>query len=287
MLAARSRVVRRAVGVAALSLVAVHAPAQGRPLGVWRVERGVSAPWVRQGVDRADTKAWVGRTVRFEASRVRGPGVLNCGRARFESASQPAEGLFQGGLPAPARSAAEQLGIVRFPVPGVLLTCDAGSFDFHRVDGTTMLIAVDNVIWTLSRSAGALLPATSPSGVVQVFLERHFAGDMGFDTASVADKQGWLTASLRAAIAAYLARPGSPNEVPVIDGDPFTDSQEYPTRFAVSPAVVRGSSATVAVRFGDGYRDRTIRYALRSTGATWRIDDVHYEAGSTLRALLR
>ena len=252
-------------------------------LGVWRVERGIPAPWVRKGVDRADVNAWLGRSVRFTASRVVGPGVLSCGRAHYESISQPADGLFQGGLPAPAEASVKSLGVPRFPVPGFRLDCDAGSFDFHRVDATTMLVAVDHVIWTLSRAPGALASAASPGGVVQRFMEQHFAGDMEFTPQAVTPKRSSFTSSLAAAIARYFARPSSPDVVPPINGDPFTDTQDYPTRFTVSAGTRQPDGGSVVrVRLADAFSERTVRYHLRPSGATWRIDDVRYDDGESL-----
>lgn len=260
--------------------------AQAAPLGVWRVERGEVAPWhtARTG---ADTRAWLGRTVRFDADRVNGPSVLACGNAHYSLVAQPAEGLFQGGLPAPAKGAASRLGITKFPVPGVRLDCDRGSFDFHRVDTQSMLLAVDNVIWTLTQSAGAVAQPTTPSGVMQLFLEKHFAGDMGFDRKTVATKQQWLTDTLRTAITRYFAKPSKPDEVPNIDGDPFTDSQEYPTRFAVADAQLRAAVANVSVRFSDGYRDRNLVYVLHQQRGVWLISDIRYDHGATFTSLLK
>ena len=51
---------------------------------------------------------------------------------------------------------------------------------------------------------------------------------MGFLCASVAQKSQWMTDTLRQQIATYLQRPSPKDETPVMDGDPFTDSQEYP-----------------------------------------------------------
>ena len=274
----------------ALILLATPSTSQdGRQfLGLWRVERGVPAPWVRKGVDRADVKAWLGRTVRFTAARVAGPGVLSCGRAHYESIAQPADGLFQGGLPVPAEPSAKSLGIPRFPVPGFRLDCDAGSFDFHLVDSTTMLVAVDHVIWTLSRAPGALAPAATPDGVVQRFLEQHFAGDMSFSPKAMTTKRTLLTESLTAAVTRYFNRPRAPDVVPPIDGDPFTDTQEYPNRFSVAAgARQRDGTTIVRVRFADAYAERIVSYHLRMAGAVWRIDDVRYGEGESLMNQLR
>ncbi|MEQ1691352.1 MAG: Rv3235 family protein [Gemmatimonas sp.] len=275
------------LGLAGLLLGTPEVSAQTGLVGVWRVERGVAAPWVREGVDRADAAAWLGSTVRFQAAQVTGPGVLSCRGARYVSVAQPADGLFQGGLPSPARESAGRLGITQFPVPGVRLDCDAGSFDFHAVDRTTMLVAVDHVIWTLTRSPGALAAATSPSGVVQRFLEQHFAGSMAFDQADISAKRSWLSDSLSTALTQALARRTPVGEAPLIDGDVFTDSQEPPTRFAVGTAVPRNGVMTVSVRLSDGHRDRTVAYRLHRQRGEWRIANLRFDDGSWLLELLR
>ena len=123
-------------------------------LGSWKVTRGVVAPWVKPGRSLPDAKSWLGQTVRFEADRVAGPGVISCGHARYQATRTPPEGLFQGVLPAPAKTRARALGLPPGAVPGTSLTCDNGIFELHRADATTLLIAVDNVIWTLDRSPG-------------------------------------------------------------------------------------------------------------------------------------
>ena len=200
----------------------------------------------------------------------------------------PAEGLFQGGLPAPAKKLArEVLGFARLPVAGISLHCDAGLYEFHQADAQSMLVAVNNVIWTLDRSPAAFAAATSPSGVMQRFLEQHFADDMGFLKPDVMAKRAFFTDSLIRRIDRYFAKPSPKDETPAIDGDPFTDSQEYPTRFSVGAGKVTGDRATVRVRFADGYRVRRVTYLLRSQSGTWRIDDIHYDGGQpTLLALL-
>jgi len=287
---------RRSLALALLLLTAravdaqkrsVSAPKSTGIIGEWRVEHGVAAPWLRDGTQVPDTKTRVGSTIRFDLDHVVGAGAFTCARATYETISQAAQGLFQGNLPAPAKQSAEPLGITKFPVPGTRLNCDSGSYDFHRVDANTLLVGLDNVIWTLTRAPGALAAATTPSGVVELFLERHYMGGMGFITTSIAPKQQWLTDTLRTKIMAYLARPSSPDEVPEIDGDPFTDSQEYPTRFAVSTAVMKGITASVTVRFGDGYRNRVVYYLLHQQSGQWRIADTRCEHNVTLTSLLK
>ncbi|MEP7380737.1 MAG: hypothetical protein ABI910_03580 [Gemmatimonadota bacterium] len=229
----------------------------------------------------------VGRTVHFDVDRANGPGALTCTHATYESVAQPAAGLFQGMLPAPATQAAVPLGMVHFPVPGARMNCDTGSYDFHLVDDQTLLIGLDNAVWTLTRAKGAMAASTTPSGVVEAFLERHFAGDMGFLPTTVAQLSEFLADSLRASIAHYFAKPSDPNEAPLIGGDPFTDSQEYPTRFSVDDAQLKGRYANVTVRFADGYTNRFVVYLLQQQRGQWRIADTRNEHKVTLSESLR
>ena len=256
-------------------------------LGRWRIVNSSVAPWVTEAKIVNPPRDWIGRTIRFEPRRVVGPGVLDCGRATYTPTSVPAEGLFQGSLLAPAKDAAARLGLVTMPVRGTSLRCDAGSFELHRADVTTLLVALDNVVFTLDRSPGAFAPDTSPAGVVQRLLEHHFVGSMAFDSAHMAYHAPWLSAGLRARIGRYFAKPSDPNAAPAIDGDPFTDSQEHPTRFSVSLGVVRDGVATVPVRFSDGRRVRRVEYLLRRDAGAWRVDDLRYENRETFGQWLR
>jgi Protein of unknown function (DUF3828) len=282
--------------VATVPLAASALPAQPRTargastsalIGTWRVSRGVTAPWVTATEARPDVRAWLGATVRVTARQVAGPGVLRCGAPRLEATRMPPEGLFQGGLPSPAAPAARALGFPAPPVTGVSLTCDAGIFEFHQPDAQSMLVAVDNVIWTLDRSPGASAADTAASGVVQRFLEQHFASEMAYDTSALAAKRPWLGDAFYAQLRRYMAKPANPDEAPELDGDPFTDSQEYPTRFSVGAARIAGTGAMVSVRFSDGYRSYRVAYRLVRSSGRWRIDDVVSQSGRSLQAFLR
>ncbi|MEO8010400.1 MAG: hypothetical protein ABI650_02020, partial [Dokdonella sp.] len=160
------------------------------------------------------------------------------------------------------------------------------TFEFHFADAGTLLLGLDDHVLTLSRSAGTLAPATSAEGRVQRFLENHFDGDMTFSAEGVKSHRQWLSTRLGATLREYFARPQVDDEVPVINGDPFTDSQSYPTRFTVGKARSSSDRAEVPVRFSDGYRHRTVVYALRRAGATWELDDLVFEGGETLSMLI-
>ncbi|WP_119422805.1 hypothetical protein [Desertibaculum subflavum] len=116
--------------------------------GTWRVVGGVTAPWASGTMPTP----MIGRHVVFGLAAVRSGTVLDCARARYEVRNMPPEGLFQGGL-APERAAAQatRLGLPAGEIATVLLTCDAGLFDFHLGPGGKALFALDNVIYTLDR----------------------------------------------------------------------------------------------------------------------------------------
>ena len=256
-------------------------------VGPWRVASSVIAPWAVADKARLDRAAYLTSIVQLRAALFSGLGPFACERPRYEQTAMPPEGLFQGNLPAPTAAAARALGFAAGAVHGVRVTCASGMFEFHAVDASHLLVAIDNVIWTLDRSPGALAAATTPAGVVQRLLEAHFAFDMGFDSLTVRHVRPFLTGGLAARIAAYFAAPPPRDVVPAIDGDPFTDAQEYPTRFSVQRATVTGARAAVVVRFADGYASRTMQYQLRSGPAGWRVDNIIYPGGGTFTGLLR
>jgi hypothetical protein len=253
-------------------------------LGAWRITHGVVAPFA---VEAPIEAGMIGVTVRFLADRVEGRGPLACANARYEATMTPPDGLFQGGLPAPAAEGARALGFSDGAVPGVMLACDSGVFEFHAADADARLFALDNVVWTMSSAYGASAAPRSPEAAVEALLEYHFNGDHEFLEPAATARAKWLTPSLKRAIAVYFDRRFPADEVPPIDGDPFTDSQEFPTRFAVREGQGDARTVDVPVDFADGYSARRVFYRLRKIGGgDWRVDDLLYAHGGTLREAL-
>lgn len=265
-----------------LSLAATPA-AGSEARQVWRFTHALAAPW---GTPVPGAPDLTGQTLALGARSMRGPGPLDCPQARIQRLRLPPEGLFEGHLPAPAQASAQALGLSPGPVASLRITCANGSFDFHQADRETLLLGLDNRVWSLSRSTGTGAAGDSPAGIVQRMLEVHFGHDMGFDPDSIARKAGFFTPALSQALARYFSHPRNEDEVPPINGDPFTNSQEYPTRFSVGRAVVNGGTARVPVAFADGWRRYTLQYRLASTGRGWRVDDIHGKGLGSLRKLL-
>jgi len=110
---------------------------------------------------------------------------------------------------------------------------------------------------------------------------------MGFTADAAKARAAWLSPELQKICASYFALPGMPDEVPVIDGDPFTDSQEYPNSFRVGAPRVSGATALMPVSFQwpDG-RKRSVTVELVMNSRRWLIDDIRYSDGRSLRNLI-
>jgi hypothetical protein len=80
-------------------------------------------------------------------------------------------------------------------------------------------------LFALAGAAHAAPPANAdPRALVQAFYTEHFSHDMGFSKKSLQRKLPWLTAELGKMLTATAAKPSSPDIVPDIDGDVFTDT---------------------------------------------------------------
>jgi hypothetical protein len=264
-------------------LLAAWTPAAAdtwQPLEVWRLEGGRVAPWGQPGT--AVDPSYRGREIRFEATRVVAPHPLACDDARYEWIFADPEGLFEGNLPAPAAQAAKRLGLGDGRIATLRVGCANAGFDFHRTGGGELLLGLDNVVWTLR----PVRPAAAPTEIVQELLVTHFTHDMGFTRESVAHKRRFLSAALQARIARYLAAPRPPDEAPAINGDPFTDTQEYPDRFTLGAARTTAQRTIVPVHFADASSKRRVDYVLVREGRRWVVDDLVDERGESLRTLL-
>jgi hypothetical protein len=129
-------------------------------LGTWRIESAAVAPWAGPGraPDASEMKSLVGKTVTFEAARIRGPRPLACPELKYVLIDSPPEALFQGMFEEmqsrdpsvqPAK-VAEALGF-KSPSVRTLETGCANELDFHFVDETTAMFGLNDYIYTLRR----------------------------------------------------------------------------------------------------------------------------------------
>jgi hypothetical protein len=124
------------------------------------------------------------------------------------------------------------------------------------------------------------------SDAVTEFYMIHFKNDMGFTEESIVQKKAWFTPDLFQVLLEELRKPADPDLVPTIDGDPFTDTQEYPASFKVGPVTVDNGRADVVVYFSSANPDRIVHVVLKKEGGDWLIDDFLYDNGETLRQIL-
>ncbi len=122
--------------------------------------------------------------------------------------------------------------------------------------------------------------------VVAACYKDHLRRRFGYDAASLKAKRRWFTPAVLGLVQKELAKPSKPDEVPYLDGDPFTHSQEPLRTMKVGAAKAAGKGIEVALHLaGEGFA-RDFKVSLVRLGAGWRIDDLTYDDGTTLRGFL-
>ncbi|MCM8614166.1 hypothetical protein [Accumulibacter sp.] len=227
---------------------------------------------------------------RLDASGLRGPQPLACPQARQQILLLPAQGLFQGAWQADdavrAQQQAAALGFSRPDTTTLRLECANGSFDLHRAAAERLLTALDGRVLVLRHRAAA---GDAQAPVRELLLQHLSEQGSAFDAARVSRLHAWLAPSLSQAFRRWFARPPRPDEAPYLDGDPFTDTQEPPLSLTLGELARRGEQATqlVLVDVGAGRQHRLAYRLQRRDGAGWRITDIDYGDGVTLRQLMR
>jgi len=161
----------------------------------------------------------------------------------------------------------------------------------------SLLLASVFVVGTICAVAAQTPAQATPSGAVKSFYTFHLAHDMGYTLKNLVVRKRFVSPELYALLAKELNRQAEyskkhPDEAPDFEGDPFTDSQEYPNSFRVSSTVTNGNRAKVTVSLawkltqGQGNDNRNIAVELVKSGASWLIDDIVNNEGSSLRAEL-
>lgn len=141
-------------------------------------------------------------------------------------------------------------------------------------------------------------PVASPRQTAQSFYRFHFAHGMDFTERNLRQRRRWLTTELYDLLREEFRKEAErakshPDEAPFIEGDPFTDSQEYPKSFRVGGSISSGGSSIVKVVFvwtGQVHREREERevsVTMRWIGSRWLIGNIKSAGGEDLLTLLR
>ena len=89
------------------------------------------------------------------------------------------------------------------------------------------------------------------------------------------------------ALEGEIDRP-DPEELGNLDFDPFYNAQETDLgAMDIAVAKVSGNATVALVRFANGGDPMEIGYRVILDGQAWRIDDIEYGEGRTLRKTLR
>ncbi len=135
-----------------------HFPA-GDPapfMGAWRQAAVVPAPWVKPGDPKPEANPEFASTdIVFTPTSAAGPGIVACEQTSYRVFQVPVEGLFEGNLGDPW-SDAKALGIGAAYAQTLEEGCKSSTGDlelqFVMVDPDTLLLGLDNMIYTLKRA---------------------------------------------------------------------------------------------------------------------------------------
>ncbi len=124
--------------------------------GTWEIKAARIAPWWDgQGEEPAADPAYT--KLSLDAAATSGPPVLTCDKPSYMTDIKPLRGLFEGLLPEPDKDAAA-LGLTETSPTVLTFSCAAGAVDveaqFVMVDLDTILLGIDNVIYTYTRTGG-------------------------------------------------------------------------------------------------------------------------------------
>jgi len=145
--------------VIALTGLAARADEATPILGKWVISDYRLAPWSRPedaAQLNAEAKKLLKLQVSYGAKVIAAKNVtIACKDAHYEKSDFPYTDLFQGALgelSAEARAkVVRDLGFPREPVAGIELGCSTGEFSYHFRDPNTLLFALSDVIYILTR----------------------------------------------------------------------------------------------------------------------------------------
>lgn len=134
----------------------VDTPTPKNPIfGTWQMASSAVAPWWDHVGAEPVADPAMAKFV-FEAGKSTGAPILTCDKPRFATNIVPQRGLFQGNLPDPSTTA-PALGFTSPDVIVVSFDCQSSaddvSLDFPMLDDNTIMLGLDNVLYTFKRAS--------------------------------------------------------------------------------------------------------------------------------------
>ena len=138
--------------LAAFALIAASSGVRAQEAfgGPWLIIKAEAAPWAgKDAASYAEAKALLHQPVSILADRIDGPKPLNCRKLKYKVTSYTPDMLFQGSLTAPDKQAAA-LGFKDKAIKTLETGCEA-EIDFHMLDEMTVLFALNDRVYTMTR----------------------------------------------------------------------------------------------------------------------------------------
>jgi uncharacterized protein DUF3828 len=150
-----------------------------------------------------------------------------------------------------------------------------------------------NLLAAMAAMAVMTAAATAESASPQAFIDgiyKHYLGkdSKGLALSNDAVIRRYFAPPLAAAIVKDFAQAHKAGEVPLLNGDPFVDAQDWEISNLKTAVKSTGASTAVATAtFVQFMEPRTVTLDLVNTPAGWRIADIRWPRGSSLRALYK
>jgi hypothetical protein len=115
---------------------------------------------------------------------------------------------------------------------------------------------------------------------VKAFYTFHFKNKFDYSAQGLKRRQRWLDAKLyQLLVAEDKKAKAKKDEAPELNGDPFTNSQEYPNTFRIGDTRQEYEKAFVEVVFvwqekGKVIDERSIEVELSKAGTLWKISNI-------------
>ena len=149
------------------------------------------------------------------------------------------------------------------------------------------------VLAMLSGTTVAICGAQAADASAQAFVEAIYATYKGKDAKGAPlDKDATIRRYFEPALARLMIRDAAAakkrGEVPSLDGDPFIDAQDFEIEsFNIAVRDVAANKASATVTFKNLGEDKRVELDLVKLKAGWRIADIKFADGRTLRGLYR
>jgi hypothetical protein len=127
----------------------------------------------------------------------------------------------------------------------------------------------------------------------QAFVESIYAGykgknPKGVSIATNAQIRKYFEPSLATLIINDAAAAKKRGDVPDLDGDPFVDAQDFEIdRFIITFPEAEADKALAQVSFTNAGEAKVVKLSLTKVKAGWRIADIDYGEGRTLRQIFK